>query len=726
MTNVRQLTIVLASFWAFAGSAVDVEAILKSMTLEEKVGQLTQRLSGPLQGLAATDASGVTPTERQLQDIRAGNVGSLLGSCGIDNFNRLQRAAMESRLGIPLMVGHDMVHGCITVAPISFGLSATWDQDVWYRMGLLIARETPLKGCNWTYAPMVDIARDARWGRIAESAGQDPYLASLYAAAIVKGIQAEPAPGGTRVAACLKHFVGYGAAVGGRDYDEVEMSGPTLREVYLPSFKAGVDAGAMTVMPGFHTFNRVPCSMNRYLLTDVLRGELKFKGFCISDHGAVSECGPTGHDSWRDVIDGAAMGVHAGMDQEMTRNDEACYPQGLARAVREGKVSIAEVDESVRRVLKVKAALGLFEHPYIDAVACSNAVDFEAHLVFCREAAAKSAVLLKNDNSILPLKPGVKIALLGDLADNEWEMQGCWPGFYELKKNATLLDGLKADGCDVTYTKAYTLTGAVDRVAIAHAAAKADLVIACFGEYFLQNGENHSYSDITLRGGQLEALAAIKATGKPLVAVLISGRPMAIGPLLEGADAVLEGWSPGSCGGWGLADVLTGKEEPYGRLTADFPRTSGQCPLYYNRLSTGRPYDGGKHFWRTHYEDVKFEPLLPFGFGLTYTEFAYSNASVRREGDNYVFAADIANVGKREGSEVVQVYVRCRHLASVRPIRELNGYRRVLLKAGEKARVEICVPVSAIPSQIFDYFIVPNSQSSALVGTWESGISRFF
>ena len=708
-TLISSLSLSLSFILLLPAFAVDVEALLKEMTLEEKVGQLTQRLSGPLQGLEATDASGVTPTDRQLEDIRKGNVGSLLGSCGIQNFNRLQKAAMESRLKIPLMVGHDMVHGCLTVAPIPFGLSATWDPDIWYRMGLLIARETPLKGCNWTFSPMIDISRDARWGRIAESPGQDPYLASLYAAAIVKGIQALPPPGGTRVAACLKHFVGYGAAVGGRDYDEVEISDPTLHEVYLPPFEAGVRAGAMTVMPGFHTYNRVPCSVNRYLLTDVLRGELGFKGFCISDHGAVFECGPTGHDTWSDVVDGAAMGVHAGLDQEMTRNDEACYPQGLAQAVRAGKVSMDELDESVRRVLNVKKELGLFEHPYIDAVACSNAVDFEAHLAFCREAAAKSAVLLKNDDDLLPLKPGQKIALLGDLANNESEMRGCWYGFYEKRKNATLLDGLKADGCDVTYTRAYSLTGAVDRVAIARAAAQADVVIACFGEYYLQNGENRSYSDITLRCGQLEALEAIRATGKPLVAVLISGRPMVIGPLLEGAQAVIEGWSPGSCGGWGLADVLVGKAEPYGRLTADFPRTTGQCPLYYNRLSTGRPYDAGKHFWRTHYEDVPFEPQVPFGFGLTYTKFTYANPSMTRKGENYVFAADISNVGSRKGSEVVQVYVRCRHLPSVRPIRELKGYRRVHLQPGETAHVQIEVPVASIPSATFDYFISPDS-----------------
>lgn len=714
----KRLSFCLSLSLAFSAGAVDVEALLKAMTLEEKVGQLTQRLSGPLQGLEATDASGVTPTDRQLEDIRRGNVGSLLGSCGIQNFNRLQKAAMESRLKIPLMVGHDMIHGCITVAPISFGLSATWDEDVWYRMGLLIARETPLRGCNWTFAPMLDIARDARWGRIAESAGQDPYLASRYAAAMVKGIQSEPPAGCMRVAACLKHFVGYGAAVGGRDYDEVEISDQTLHEVYLPPFRAGVEAGALTVMPGFHTYNRVPCSVNRYLLTDVLRGELGFRGFCISDHGAVFECGPSGHDVWQAVAEGAAQGVHAGMDQEMTRNDEACYPQGLAQAVRSGRVSMAEVDEAVRRVLNVKKALGLFERPYIDAVACSNAVDFDAHLDFCREAAAKSAVLLKNAGGVLPLKPGLKIALLGDLGDNEPEMRGCWASFYELRRKASLLEGLVADGCDVSYTRAYTLTGAVDRVAIAQAAAKADLVIACFGEYYLQNGENRSFSDISLRGGQLEALAAIKATGRPLVAVLISGRPMAIGPLLEQADAVLEGWSPGSSGGWGIADVLTGRAEPYGRLTADFPRTSGQCPLYYNRLSTGRPYDGGRTFWRTHYEDVKFEPLLPFGFGLTYTEFRYANPSVRREGDAYVFETDVANVGRRQGSEVVQVYVRRRHLAAAVPLRELKGYERQNLRPGETVRVKIAVPVAAVGASAFDYFIAPNSQAAGVGGSW--------
>ena len=714
-------TVAMAVILSAQGATVAsprVADLISRMTLEEKVGQLVQRLSGPLEGKAAADSSGLTPTERQLVEIRRGEIGSLQGCCGVKNFNAFQQAAMESRLRIPLMVGHDMVHGVGTQLPIPLGLSATWDTNIWRRTGTLIARETPLRGCNWTYAPMVDIARDARWGRIAESPGQDPYLATLYAAEMVRGIQSEPPAGGMRVAACLKHFVGYGASVGGRDYDEVEMSDRTLDEVYLPPFASGIAAGALTVMPAFHTFNGVPCTVNRFLLTDVLRGRLGFTGFCISDHGALHECGPEGHDVWTTFEEGAAAGLSAGLDQEMTRRGAFTYPRGLANAVRTGLVSEAQLDACVRNVLRVKEALGLFDRPFIDAAACEAAVDVERHLSLAREAAAKSAVLLKNAG-VLPLRPGAKLVVMGDLAANEDEMRGCWSPFFINRRNATLVDGLKADGFPVEYARCYTMTGAVDVAAIEAAAQKGDVIVAAFGEYYWQNGENHSYSDISLRGRQAEAAAAIKRTGKPFVAVVFSGRPLVLNELAEAADAIVEAWNPGSCGGWGIADVLSGAVEPYGRLTADFPRASGQCPLYYNRKPTGRPNDGGRHFWRTHYEDVAFDPLYPFGFGLSYTTFAFANPSVTKEGERVVFSADVTNTGKRRGSEVVQLYLRPRGSSLSAPVRELKGYVRLDLAPGETRRAEIAVPHALLKGKRCDYALAPDSRADGVGGTFE-------
>lgn len=711
------VALVLASGAAVALSEAEIGALVARMTLEEKVGQLVQLGSGGENaGTESKDASDLGVKPEVAGWVRDGAVGSLIGACGVKNFNAFQKIAVEqSRLGIPLMVGHDMIHGVFTQLPIPLALSCAWDEEIWRKGGELIARETPLKGCNWTFTPMVDIARDPRWGRIAEGPGQDTLLAAKMSAALVKGIQSKDVA--MPVAACLKHFVGYGAPFGGRDYNAVEMSESTFRNVYLPPFAAGVEAGALTVMPAFHTFNGVPCSVNAWLLTDVLRGELGFTGYTISDYNAVGECAWVDHHG---VADGeesvTALAVNAGMDQDMM---SGAYRKTLASAVRKGLVSEDMLDARVKNVLRVKNALGLFEHPYIDEAAVRARFDFAEHASLAREVAGRVVVLLKNEKGALPLKPGAKVLLCGPGTDDAWHMVGCWASWCENVRNGTLQDGLKADGVDFTFVKGYDWRGEkVDEASIRAAAEKADVIVASFGERGSDAGENQSRMRLDLPKGQLAAIDVIKSTGKPFVAVLTNGRPLAIPELARKADAVLEAWNPGTSGGWGIADVLTGKVNPSGRLTTEFPYAAGQCPLFYNTTRTGRPHKPGDR-WTTRYVDGPIGALYPFGHGLSYTTFAYANEQAAVEGDKVVFTAEIANTGSRDGVETVQVYTRQLVGAESRPIRELRAWKRLALKAGEKQSVRIEVPVADLSywagskrlaaSGAFEAWVAPSS-----------------
>ncbi len=709
---ITAVSIAAAGLSAAALTDVEIDELLSRMTLEEKVGQMVQVSSGGKSAAEAEDGSGRKIDAVLAGQIRNGEIGSLLGACGVKNFNAFQKIAVEeSRLGIPLMVGHDMIHGVFTQLPIPLALSCAWDEELWRKGGELIARETPLKGANWTFTPMVDISRDPRWGRIAESAGQDALVASRMSAALVRGVQTKDVA--HPIAACLKHFVGYGAAMSGRDYNEVEMSESTLRNVYLPPFAAGIDAGALTVMPAFHTFNGVPCSVNKWLLSDILRGELGFKGMTISDYNAVGECAWPDHHG---VADGdesvSAMAVAAGMDQDMMGES---YKKTLASAVKKGLVPEKAVDGCVRNILRVKNALGLFEKPYIDEAAAKAGVDWKADAALAREAAARSAVLLKN-NGALPLKPGLKVALVGPGADDLWHTVGCWATWAENPSNPTLVDGLKADGVEFKYVKAYGFRGGkVDVAAIQSAAANADVVVACFGEQGREAGENNSRMDLSLPKVQLDAIDAIKATGKPFVAVLMNGRPLAIPELAEAADAILEAWNPGTSGGWGIADVLTGRINPSGRLTTEFPYATGQCPLYYNKTRTGRPHKEGER-WTTRYIDGPYGALYPFGHGLTYTTFEYSDEKVVVDGDKLVFTAKIRNTGLREGVETVQAYTRQLVAVESRPVRELRGWKRVTLAPGEESVVAIEVPLANL-----DYWAA--SRKVAASGEFEAWIA---
>ena len=676
----------------------ELDAIVRRMTVEEKAGQLTQLLSSKVvEGVVmTTDSGGAKPTEEAVGWVTRGEVGSLLGACGIETFNAYQRIAVEeSRLKIPLMIGHDMIHGVLTQFPVPLALSCTWDENDWFEAGRLIALETPLKGCNWTFTPMLDMSRDPRWGRIVESPGQDPYLGSRFAAAMVRGIQSKDVA--MPVAACLKHYLGYGAPFGGRDYNSVEMSESTLRNIYLPPFRAGVAAGALTVMPSFNTLNGVPLSVNKWLLTDVLRDELGFAGFTISDWGAISQCGWNGQGMAADKATLGKLALEAGMDQDMMAN---IYGKELPGLVRAGKLDEKLLDRSVRRILGVKNALGLWEKPYIDEKAVRAQVDLKRHAARARAVAAKGCVLLKNEKDVLPLKPGLKVALVGPGAEDEKNLSGAWTSFIENKSEMFITEGLRGAGVDFTYTPGYDFTKpGVDAAALGAAAARADVIVAIFGEHGRESGEGWSKMSVELPAVQREALAVLKATGKPLVALLTNGRPLAIPELANEADAILEAWSGGTSAGGAIADVLTGKVNPEGRLTTEFPVATGQLPLYYNRDRTGHYTDNPSPF-TSCYRDGPYQALYPFGFGLSYASFAYADEQLRLEGEGadrqVVLSCKVTNTGKVAGVETVQVYTRQRVGVESRPIRELKAWRKVALSPGETKLVEVKVPVSEL------------------------------
>ena len=673
-----------------------VEETLSRLTLEQKIGQLWQCLGREMIEPASSDMSGEKLKDSFLAEIRAGRYGSVIGKRGVKNYNAIQRAAMEG-VGIPLLIGNDMIHSVKTCYPIPLALACSWDESLWERVAAAMAPESLLAGCNWTFTPMLDVALDARWGRIAEGGGCDPLVTGLMGAAMIRGFQGADMSDGLHIAACAKHYVAYGAPFGGRDYNAVELSDSTLRDMYLPPFRMAVEAGVATVMPAFHSYNGVPCAMDGYLLRDILRGEMGFDGMTISDWGAVKEL--IQHGTAENEADAAAPAINAGMDMEMV---STCYNDNLAKLVESGRVGMKVLDDAVRNVLRVKFRLGLFDRPEIDSAKVEASVDLAANRALAREAARKSTILLKNAASVLPLKPGAKVALLGDVSDSDQQMLGCWStGDMSNFENATLLAGLRADGVDVEYTAAYTLTGRVDVAAIEKAVAGADVVIAAFGNYWETTGEGNSSSMIELPGEQMKVAEAVKACGRPLVAVVFGGRPMAFPGLAERADALVMAWNPGGCGGWGVADVLTGAAEPWGRLTVDMPYNSGTCPLFYSRTTTGRPaiVDKNNPFgqrFTSCYNDVFHGALYPFGYGLTYTTFEYSNESVKVEGGDVVFGADVTNTGSRPGSELVQVYTRDEVAKIARPRRELKAFRRVELAPGETKHVEMRVSASSL------------------------------
>ncbi|SDS40129.1 beta-glucosidase BglX [Opitutus sp. GAS368] len=665
-----------------------VRDLLSRMTLEEKVGQLVQysgrdTLTGP--GSQAE----LVPL------IKAGGAGSMLNVHGAAKTREWQKLAVESsRLHIPMLFALDVVHGCRTIFPIPLGTAASWDLGAIEQAERIAAIEASATGIHWTFAPMVDIARDPRWGRIAESAGEDPFLGSTIARARVRGFQTDRLGAPGTILACAKHFAAYGAVQAGRDYFTTDVTERVLRDVYFPPFRAAVDAGVATFMAGFNDLDGTPCTANAFLLDRVLRGEWGFRGFVISDWQGISEM--LEHGNVADLRDAARQSFLAGLDVDMEAQG---YEKHLAELVRSGAVPVARLDAAVGAVLAAKFRLGLFEDPYRNCdEAQEKALLFApAHREAARDLARRSAVLLKN-NGVLPLKAGgITVAVVGPLADSAGDQLGCWSGLGERSEVVTLRAALAEafPGARLRYAQGCLTTGddTSGFAAARQAAAGADVIVAALGETANQSGESTSRASLDLSGPQLALLRELHATGKPVVLLLMAGRPLlleAVDPLV---DAILVGWHPGSMGGPGLADVLTGAYNPSGKLPVTWPRSVGQIPLFYAHKNSGRPTPTdpeGKYF--SHYIDTPNTPRFRFGFGLSYTTFAYDSLRLSAPvlqpgGPALIVTARVRNAGARAGEEVVQLYVRDRVGSVTRPVRELKGFEKIALAAGESREV---------------------------------------
>lgn len=670
-----------------------IKQLLDRMTVEEKLGQLQQL------PWAVSTGPGGSETKDVEDAARAGRLGSVLNIFGAKSSNALQRMAVEeSRLGIPLLFGLDVIHGLWTTFPIPLAQASSFDPEVTRRDAEVSAKESRSNGVHWTFSPMMDVTHEPRWGRIAEGCGEDPYLTTAFAVAKVEGYQGEKGSGlgaKDRIAACAKHFAAYGGAEGGRDYNTVDVSESRLRNHYLPPFKAALDAGVATVMASFNTISGVPAHGNPHILTDVLSGEWGFDGFVVSDWNGVDEL--IAHGFAEDAADAARLALNSGVDMEMASTDLAKHGKKLLSG---GRISEQRLDEAVARILRLKFALGLFEHPYADEGAAIDKPSAAARKA-ARETAARSMVLLKNDGKALPLKASTgSIAVVGPFGDSD-DLLGTWtfPGAAKSFPSGKVLAAVKsaAPRAKVTYAKGVDPEGADTggiRAAVA-AAEGADVTVIVVGEPPAMSGEAAARSDISLPGAQEKLIEAIAGTGKPLVVVLVNGRPLTVGDWLESAPAVLEAWHPGLEAGNAIADVLFGKVNPGGKLPVSFPRTVGQIPVHYNHESTGRPYDADNKY-TSKYLDLPQDPQFAFGHGLSYAEFAISEpklsrdrvpAGALRKGDTLEVSVTVRNTGDRTGDEVVQLYVHDIAASITQPVRKLRGFRRVTLDAGRSTTV---------------------------------------
>jgi beta-glucosidase len=660
-----------------------VNALLAQMTLEEKLGQL-QQLDGEGNGNFRPE---------HLELIRKGLLGSTLNVRGAQRTNQVQRVAMnESRLKIPVLFGFDVIHGYRTIFPIPLAEASSWDPALAERSAAVAAQEANNAGLRWTFAPMVDIARDPRWGRITEGAGEDPFLGAAFARARVRGFQGSDYGAPDKILACAKHFAAYGAAEGGRDYNTTDLSENTLREIYLPPFKAAVDAGVGTLMSSFNAINGVPASANAFTLTKVLRNEWKFDGFVVSDYTSVREL--INHGIAANEEEAAAAGLNAGVDMEMVSRS---YNQFGPQLLKQNKLSTATIDEAVRRILRIKFRLGLFDRPYTDEAREPTALLRSESIRLAREIAGRSMVLLKNDRETLPLnKNAGSIAVIGPLADDRRAPLGWWAGDGKEENTVTPLAGIKAKvsaqtkvgyakGCDVIGDSTAGFTEAVDL------AKASDVAIVFVGELAEMVGEAASRATLDLPGRQMELVQAIHATGKPTVVVLVNGRPLSVGWIVNNVPAMLESWMGGTQSGNAIADVLFGDVNPGGKLPVTVPRTVGQVPIYYNHMNTGRPPEAQNRYTSKYY-DLPWTPLFPFGYGLSYTTFKIGEPqlSAPRISANgkLTVSVEVENTGRRAGDEVVQLYIRDLVATMTRPVKELKGFQRVSLQPGEKRRVE--------------------------------------
>ena len=694
--------IVSATLLVLAGCSQDpvtetdrkVEELLSQMTLREKVGQMNQ-LSG---GAWLVDQAA------------KGEVGSILNCVDPAEINAVQRAAVEeSRLGIPILVARDVIHGFRTIFPIPLGLASTFDPEVVEEGARVAAVEATASGIRWTFSPMLDVARDPRWGRVAEGSGEDPYLDVQMGLAMVRGYQGDDLSNPTAMAACIKHFVGYGAAEGGRDYNSTMISERSLRNTYFPAFKATADAGAATLMTSFNEIDGIPSTGNKWLLKDILRDEWGWEGMVVTDWNSAGEM--IAHGFSNDLKHTAEQAVNAGVDMDMMSYG---FIQYIEELVKEGRISEAEIDRAVRNILKLKFDLGLFENPYVDETASARVDYAPAHLEAAKKSAVESAILLKNDNDVLPLDKAKTILVTGPLADAPYEQMGTWAFDGQQEHSVTPLTALREE-YDVIWEPglAYSRDRSTkDFAKVRNAAAKADAAVVFVGEESILSGEAHSLSDLNLQGAQSELIAEVAKAGKPVVVVVIAGRPLTIERDLENCDAMLYSFHPGTMGGPALADLIKGKETPSGKTPMTFLRDAGQAPFYYNHNNTGRPNNGTETLLddipiaagqtslgcTSYYLDTGYGPLFPFGYGLSYTTFKYGNPvldkSAYAKDDVIKVSFDLKNTGSREGTEVVQLYVQDKVGSVVRPVKELKGFQRVTLAPGETKALTFELPVS--------------------------------
>jgi len=689
----------------FANESDDVEtveqrvsALVEQMSLDEKVGQMNQ----------VTGGDDFIPDYLR-HDLQSGRVGSVLNVVNVETVNELQRIVVEeSRLGIPLLIGRDVIHGFKTVMPIPLGQAATWNPEVVRASAHISAVEAASTGVNWTFAPMIDIARDARWGRIAESLGEDPYLASELGVAMVEGFQGDDLTDKYTIAACAKHFAGYGESESGRDYATTNIPENELRNVHLRPFNAVVDADVVTLMASFSDLNGVPATGNEFLMRQILRGEWSFDGFVVSDYNSVQQLAV--HGFTENDKESAYEASVAGIDMEMAGE---AYSGNLAALVEEGRISMDMIDGAVSNILRAKFRLGLFENPY------TNPADFPAHgndaaLQTAKTAALQSVVMLKNENDTLPLSAAdiASVAVIGPLADAPHEQMGTWVFDGDPALSVTGVDGIRrlvGDEVEVRFVRAMETSRSSETEAFDEAVAAAsesDVVVLFLGEEAILSGEAHSRANIDLPGGQAELVRRIRETGKPLIAVILAGRPLTLTNIVDQVDAILFAWHPGSMGGVAIADLLFGIESPSGKLPATFPKMVGQIPIYYNQKNTGKPPnrdeivhidDIAAHAPQTSlgmsafHLDAGFEPLFPFGFGLSYADFVYDNihssANEVVAGDTLTISADLTNRGPVAAVEVVQLYVRDLVGNVTRPVRELKGFKRVPVEPGQTINV---------------------------------------
>jgi beta-glucosidase len=685
-----------------------VNALIDQMTIEEKIGQMNQ-----YNGF--WNVTGPTPKEgdaaEKFQNLASGLVGSMLNVRGVEEVREVQKIAVEqTRLGIPLIIGFDLIHGYKTVSPIPLAESASWDLESIKRSAELAAKEAAAAGINWTFAPMVDITRDARWGRVMEGAGEDPFLGSQIAIARVKGFQGEDLSLPGTIAACAKHFAGYGFAEAGRDYNTVDIGLNTLHNMVLPPFKAAADAGVRTFMNSFNDLNGIPSTADSYLQRDILKKDWNFNGFVVSDWGSIREM--IDHGYAKDRKHAGELALKGGSDMDM---ESLIYIEHLKSLLEEGKVKVSEINDAVRRILRVKFELGLFEDPYRycnetrEQLVTGSKEIVEGAL----DMAKKSIVLLKNHDKLLPLKKkDQKIALIGPLAADKNSPLGNWRIAAENESAISLLEGMKNyKGNELIYEQGVRLINKIPAgfheevdineddysgiEAAVRAAENSDIVIMVLGEYGFQSGEGRSRAHIDLPGLQQDLLEAVYEVNKNIVLVLMNGRPLILNWADEHIPAILESWHLGSQSGHAIAQVLYGDYNPSGKLPMSFPRSEGQLPIYYNQKSTGRPGanggDNGSVFW-SHYGDEKNSPLYPFGFGLSYTTFSYSDIQlsndIMNDGEDIIASVIVKNTGNKTGKEVVQLYLKDHYASAVRPTRELKGFELVELKPGESKKIE--------------------------------------